>query len=78
MSSPASADAARRATELRALLERANHAYYVLDQPTVDDIVYDEGGDPHGPRSSSTLASVIALKETMVSVIAAARAGVVD
>ena len=41
-------------------------------------VVYDEGGDPHGPRSSSTLASVVALKETMVSVIAAARAGVVD
>ncbi|MGD9696004.1 MAG: NAD-dependent DNA ligase LigA [Thermoleophilia bacterium] len=33
---------AERAAELRELLDRANHAYYVLDQPEVEDIVYDD------------------------------------
>lgn len=33
---------AARAAELRDLLDEANHAYYVLDQPTVDDAVYDD------------------------------------
>ena len=37
MSSPA-----ERAAELRELIDGANHAYYVLDQPTVEDIVYDD------------------------------------
>lgn len=31
-----------RAAELRDLIDEANHAYYVLDQPTVEDIVYDD------------------------------------
>ena len=31
-----------RAAELRELIDEANHAYYVLDQPTVDDAVYDD------------------------------------
>jgi DNA ligase (NAD+) len=31
-----------RAAELRTLIDDANHAYYVLDQPTVDDSVYDD------------------------------------
>jgi DNA ligase (NAD+) len=35
-------DAAARAAELRELIDEANHAYYVLDQPTVDDSVYDD------------------------------------
>ena len=35
-------DAAARAAELRELIDEANHAYYVLDQPTVDDAVYDD------------------------------------
>ena len=33
--------AAARAAELRTLLERANHAYYVLDQPEISDAEYD-------------------------------------
>jgi DNA ligase (NAD+) len=33
---------AGRAAELRGLIDEANHAYYVLDQPRVDDAVYDE------------------------------------
>ena len=37
MSSPS-----ERAAELRDLIDAANHAYYVLDQPTVDDSVYDD------------------------------------
>ena len=32
---------AERAAELHDLIDGANHAYYVLDQPTVDDVVYD-------------------------------------
>ncbi len=32
---------APRAAELRELLRRHNHAYHVLDQPTVDDATYD-------------------------------------
>lgn len=31
-----------RAAELRDLIDAANHDYYVLDQPTVEDIVYDD------------------------------------
>lgn len=34
--------AAARAAELRALLERYNHAYYVLDAPVVSDAEYDQ------------------------------------
>jgi len=34
-------DAAARAAELRELVRQANHDYYVLDDPTVDDAVYD-------------------------------------
>ena len=34
--------AAKRAAELREELERHNHAYYALDEPTVGDDVYDE------------------------------------
>ena len=30
-----------RAAELRALLNRAGHAYYVLDAPVMEDAVYD-------------------------------------
>jgi len=33
--------AAQRATELRGLIDRANHAYYVLDAPEVSDAEYD-------------------------------------
>jgi len=33
--------AAARAAELRQLLERANHAYYVLDRPEISDAEYD-------------------------------------
>jgi DNA ligase (NAD+) len=32
---------AERAAELRALLQRAAHAYYVLDAPLMEDPVYD-------------------------------------
>ncbi len=35
------ADAAARAAELRAQLDRHNHLYYVLDEPEVGDDVYD-------------------------------------
>jgi len=31
-----------RVAELRALIDQANHDYYVLDMPTVEDIVYDD------------------------------------
>ena len=34
--------AKRRHAELCKLLEDANHRYYVLDQPTLSDIEYDE------------------------------------
>lgn len=34
--------AGERAAELRALIRQANHDYYVLDAPTVEDIVYDD------------------------------------
>jgi DNA ligase (NAD+) len=34
-------DAAARAAELRELVRQANHDYYVLDDPTVDDAAYD-------------------------------------
>ena len=34
-------DAAARAAELRRILERANHAYYVLDRPEMSDAEYD-------------------------------------
>lgn len=33
---------AERAAELQALLEEANHRYYVLDDPSVEDITYDD------------------------------------
>jgi DNA ligase (NAD+) len=33
---------AERAAELRALLDEANHRYYVLDDPSVEDITYDD------------------------------------
>ncbi len=38
---PAAPEAAARAIELRALLQRAAHAYYVLDAPLMEDPVYD-------------------------------------
>ena len=38
----APAAAAERAAELRADLERHNHAYYVLDAPTIPDAEYDK------------------------------------
>lgn len=41
MSGPVPAAAIRRATELRHLLDRANHAYYVLDAPEIADAEYD-------------------------------------
>ncbi|MGB1622653.1 MAG: DNA ligase LigA-related protein, partial [Synechococcus sp.] len=55
--SPAStgSDVRERAAELRALLNQAAHAYYVLDAPVMEDAVYDrlyreldglEQGDP--------------------------------
>ena len=31
-----------RAKELRALLNKANHSYYVLDSPDISDTVYDQ------------------------------------
>ena len=34
-------DQNERAAELRGLLNRAAHAYYVLDQPILEDAVYD-------------------------------------
>ena len=34
-------DRIERATELRSLLNRAAHAYYVLDRPVLEDTVYD-------------------------------------
>jgi NAD-dependent DNA ligase (contains BRCT domain type II) len=37
----AARSAAARASELRALLNRAAHAYYVLDAPLMEDPVYD-------------------------------------
>ncbi|WP_042265812.1 NAD-dependent DNA ligase LigA [Paraburkholderia heleia] len=39
---PEEATAAQRAVWLRAELERANHAYYVLDQPELPDAEYDK------------------------------------
>ena len=41
--SPAStgSDDQERAAELRALLNQAAHAYYVLDAPVMEDTVYD-------------------------------------
>ncbi len=38
---PATADQRARAAELRSLLNRAAHAYYVLDAPVLEDPVYD-------------------------------------
>ena len=38
-------DAARRAAELRELLNRWSHEYHVLDDPTVDDATYDRHFD---------------------------------
>ena len=35
------ADSEERSTELRELLNRAAHAYYVLDAPVMEDAVYD-------------------------------------
>jgi len=35
-------DPGSRAAELRELIEEANHRYYVLDDPSVDDLVYDD------------------------------------
>ncbi len=34
-------DAATRVVELRGLIDTANHDYYLLDQPTLDDAAYD-------------------------------------
>ena len=33
---------AARALELRELLTNANHAYYVLDSPVINDAIYDK------------------------------------
>ena len=33
---------AERVAELHALIEEANHRYYVLDDPSVEDITYDD------------------------------------
>jgi len=41
-SAPAERDPAARAEWLRAELERANYAYYVLDQPDLPDAEYDK------------------------------------
>jgi DNA ligase (NAD+) len=37
----ATTDAAARAAELRAALDEANYRYYVLDDPTIEDVAYD-------------------------------------
>jgi DNA ligase (NAD+) len=42
---PPSKAAAARAAELRDLLNRWSHEYYVLDQPSVDDALYDSHFD---------------------------------
>ena len=34
-------DRNERATELRGLLNKAAHAYYVLDKPVLEDAIYD-------------------------------------
>ena len=34
-------DAAERVKELRETIERHNHSYYVLDNPTISDYDYD-------------------------------------
>lgn len=34
-------DRNERAAELRGLLNRAAHAYYVLDNPVLEDAIYD-------------------------------------
>src|SRR5580698_7570980 len=41
VSNPATSSPAERAAWLRAELERANYAYYVLDQPDLPDAEYD-------------------------------------
>ncbi len=38
---PSSSKYSERAAELRELLNKANHAYYVLDSPLMEDAVYD-------------------------------------
>ncbi|MFL0730439.1 MAG: hypothetical protein AB8B35_01260, partial [Prochlorococcus sp.] len=38
---PTSKTALDRAAELRHLLNKAAHAYYVLDKPQIEDAVYD-------------------------------------
>ena len=40
-SSSASSDVSSRVTELHSLLHEANHAYYVLDNPSIPDAEYD-------------------------------------
>ena len=37
----AAPDPRKRASALRALIDTANHEYYILDQPTLDDAAYD-------------------------------------
>ena len=41
MTPPPDARQAERAAELRSILERANHEYYILDRPTLSDPEYD-------------------------------------
>ncbi|MGE3526719.1 MAG: NAD-dependent DNA ligase LigA, partial [Gemmatimonadales bacterium] len=41
MKSPDHSTRSERAAELRRLLDRANHAYYVLDAPEISDAEYD-------------------------------------
>lgn len=38
---PTTTAIAQRASELRQLLQQASYAYYVLDQPVMEDAVYD-------------------------------------
>lgn len=41
MTRSAAVDPARRVADLRARIDRADHAYYILDAPTLDDAAYD-------------------------------------
>ena len=59
---PGASDSAARAAELRRRLTDAEHAYYVLDQPQMDDAEYDallrelqvlESADPELVRPDS-------------------------
>ena len=71
------ADPHERAAELRQLLNRAGHAYYVLDAPVMEDAVYDrlyrellelELNHPDLQRSDSPTQRVGGLAEGFTSV----------